>query len=86
MKIEDCRKEIDGIDREIVDAFIRRMEASRRISEIKKSEKLPVLDEKREKEVLARACSMAKDEYKRYVEELYVKIMELSKDLQREEN
>lgn len=84
MKIEDCRKEIDRIDREIVDAFIRRAEVSRKISEIKKNESLPILNQERENEVLENVSSMVKDEYKPYVEELYIKIMKLSKDIQRE--
>lgn len=84
MNLEDCRKEIDGIDREIVDAFIRRMEVSLEISEIKKKEGLPVLNEKREKEVLSAVRKTADGRFEKYTEELFKKIMELSKEVQKE--
>ncbi len=86
MNIEDCRKEIDGIDREIVDAFIRRMEVSLEIAEIKKNEGLPIYNESREKEVIARIKSMAQGNFESYAEELYEKIMEISKRIQEEKN
>lgn len=85
MKLEDCRKEIDGIDRELVDSFIKRMKVSQKIAEIKKSEGMPIYNGEREKEILKNIKETAPDEYEPYVEELYMKILELSKKIQKEE-
>ncbi|MCQ2475848.1 MAG: chorismate mutase [Clostridia bacterium] len=85
MKLEDCRKEIDGIDRELIDSFIKRMKVSQKIAEIKKSEGMPIYNGEREKEILKNIKETAPDEYEPYVEELYMKILELSKKIQKEE-
>lgn len=85
MNLEECRKEIDSIDREIVDAFIRRMKVSEQISEIKKSNGLPVLNQEREKEVIENISSMVQGKYEPYAKELFLMIMELSKKIQEEE-
>lgn len=85
MKLENCRKEIDGIDRELVDLFIKRMKVSQKIAQIKKSEGMPVYNGEREKEILKNIKETAPDEYEPYVEELYIKILELSKRIQKEE-
>lgn len=85
MKLEDCRKEIDGIDRELIDSFIKRMKVSQKIAGIKKSEGMPIYNGEREKEILKNIKETAPDEYEPYVEELYMKILELSKKIQKEE-
>ena len=85
MKLEDCRKEIDGIDRELIDSFIKRMKVSQKIAKIKKSEGMPIYNGEREKEILKNIKETAPDEYEPYVEELYMKILELSKKIQKEE-
>lgn len=85
MKLEDCRKEIDGIDRELIDSFIKRMKVSQKIAEIKKSEGMPIYNGEREKEILKNIKETAPDKYEPYVEELYMKILELSKKIQKEE-
>ncbi|MCL1917761.1 MAG: chorismate mutase [Peptococcaceae bacterium] len=47
------RAQIDGVDRQLQDLFVRRMEMSKRIAQIKMQRNLPIHDEKREEEVLA---------------------------------
>lgn len=54
MKLEECRKDIDAIDREILALLNRRAGLSRRIGEIKLSAGLPVVDETREDTVMRR--------------------------------
>ena len=50
MKIEDCRKQIDSIDKELLNLFSERMDVSAAIAQFKKANNIPVLDLKREKE------------------------------------
>ena len=57
-----CRQEIDKIDREIVDLFVRRMDVSSRIAGYKKEHALPVWDPTREKEKLSAVQSASPEE------------------------
>ena len=82
MELENCRKEIDEIDRKLTELFVARMKASERIAEIKKEKSLPVFNAEREKEVKENAASRAPDDMKAYVAQLYDKIFELSKRIQ----
>lgn len=56
MKLDDIRKRIDGIDRELIGLLRQRMEWSLKTQSFKKD----VIDRKREKEVLDRAGRYAK--------------------------
>ena len=57
MKLEDWRKEIDSIDAEIAGLISRRAELARRIGRLKAAAGLPVVDEKREAEILQKAAA-----------------------------
>jgi len=52
MTLEDCRKEIDVIDREIMALLNRRAEVVREIGQIKAKAGLPITDWNREIEIL----------------------------------
>ena len=52
MSLEDIRKEIDKIDAELVPLLKKRMRCSLKVAEIKKQKKLPILNEKRETEII----------------------------------
>ena len=52
MTLEDCRKEIDVIDREIMALLNRRAETVRNIGEIKAKAGIPIVDWNREIEIL----------------------------------
>ena len=52
MTLEDCRKQIDIIDREIMALLNRRAETGRAIGEIKAKAGLPIMDWNREIEIL----------------------------------
>jgi chorismate mutase len=56
MRIEDCREEIDRIDGELLRLLNRRALLALEIGEIKARAGLPVIDEGREREVLARSA------------------------------
>ena len=55
MRIEDCREEIDIIDRELLRLLNRRARLALEIGEMKARAGLPLKDEVREREVLSRS-------------------------------
>jgi prephenate dehydrogenase/chorismate mutase len=59
MELEELRKEIDEIDREILRLLEKRVEVARKIGEIKRREGKGVVDESREREVVNRAGRFA---------------------------
>lgn len=80
------RKEIDSIDAEIVDCFVRRMKLSEKIGKLKKENNMPVYDAAREKELLDRVSSLCDEEYREYTKSLYHVILSASKDIQEKNN
>ncbi len=52
MDLLDLRKQIDDIDEEMIPLLIKRMEISKRVAQYKVERGLPVLNEKREREIL----------------------------------
>lgn len=60
-ELEECRKEIDVLDRQIADLFEQRMKVCREIGVYKAAHQLPVLDAGRERELLAAKASMIRD-------------------------
>ncbi len=81
MKLNDIRKDIDRIDRELLCLIGERMECSKRVAEYKRANGMPVFDAKREKEILDSLSSCA-GEYSKAVRMIYSTIMEQSKALQ----
>jgi chorismate mutase len=55
------REEIDKIDKSIIELLKKRKDTAKKIGEYKKQNNLPIIDEKREKEIL--------EKYKRIAEE-----------------
>lgn len=51
MELEDYRREIDHVNREIVDAISRRMNVVEEVGAYKKSNGMDIVDEEREEEV-----------------------------------
>lgn len=82
-KIENIRKEIDSVDQELVKLFEKRMNLVLEIKKYKSENSLPILDKKREELVVEKAKKILKcPYYKQYIEEFFIKIMEISKKLQ----
>ena len=75
------RAELDGIDRELVELFARRMDVAGAIGAYKKAHGLPVRDEVREAEVL-RSRGDLWPEHRRQVEQLFRLLMEYSREEQ----
>ena len=64
MELKDYRAAIDGIDRELLALFARRLALCGEIAGWKKEHGLPVLDEAREREKLAAVAAQSPADYK----------------------
>lgn len=80
--LEQMRTEIDAIDKEIIEAFRKRMKLSAEIAEYKKENNMPVLDIEREKAKLDRIAKDAADEFSAFTSKLYLTLADLSKAYQ----
>lgn len=83
-ELKELRNEIDRIDRQVVELFRRRMEVTRKVGEYKAARGLPVLDQAREREVLANKGELAGEELRPAVTTLFQTIMSLSRRQQRD--
>ncbi|MBO4769162.1 MAG: iron-containing alcohol dehydrogenase [Clostridia bacterium] len=83
MGIEDIRKEIDRIDAEMAELFVRRMKASERIAEYKAQNGAPVFDKEREKRIIENGCRRVPEQIETYYREFISGVIGLSKDLQK---
>ena len=80
--INDIRKEIDEIDKELVDLYIRRMNCSARVAEYKREHNMPVLDASRERALLNKISELSGSEFEEYTRTLYSTILDLSRSYQ----
>ncbi|MCI8553565.1 MAG: bifunctional chorismate mutase/prephenate dehydratase [Clostridiales bacterium] len=87
-ELSDIRREIDGIDEELLRLFCRRLDCSRRVAEYKQAHRLPILNQAREEEILAgvresaRQLDTAGDGYAEAVSLLFAMTMDVSRALQ----
>ena len=82
MNLEECRKEIDSIDEELVNLFVRRMNVAKSVAEYKKENKKAVYDAERERKLLEKVEENAGEEFGDYTRRLYSSILELSRNYQ----
>lgn len=84
--IDELRQEINQIDEQLVALIEARMEVAQDVAAYKKANDLPVFDEAREKEVIKKNVSLLENQalYGPGYREIIQKIMDVSKDIQRE--
>lgn len=82
MDLNDYRREIDGIDAQLLELFARRMDVAAAIAEYKKENALPVLDPSRERQKLLDVAEMAPEALRDYAVSLYSLLFELSRGYQ----
>ena len=82
MGLDELRSEIDRADKDLIDAFERRMRAAAKIAAYKKENGLPVLDARREEAVLARVTANCDAALAPYAEGLYRTLFCLSREYQ----
>lgn len=79
MNLDDLRKDIDKVDKELIKLFEKRMDVATKIAEYKKKNDMNVLDAQRQRQKLADICEQTEDDdMKRYLRTLYSVIFELS--------
>ena len=82
-KLEEARKIINEVDREMAELFVRRMRAAELVFEHKKEFGLPILDEKREAAVIEKNSALISDEVIREYYIDYIKnLMSVSRSYQ----
>lgn len=82
MDLEALRLRVNEIDDEIAKLFVERMQTSAKIAEAKAEKNLPVLDQKRENQVLQRVMDQAGEEFELYIKTLYHTMFEVSRSYQ----
>ncbi len=86
MNLQELRQEIDRIDAQLVDAFVKRMEISAQIGDFKKQNGLPIFVPGREREKLQDVANIAGPEMDHYTRVLYAILFELSRSYQGKRN
>ena len=82
-KLDDARENINIIDEEMAKLFEKRMKAVEDIAKYKKENSLPILDEKREEEVVKKNLSFINDPVIReYYKDFLKEVMNESKKYQ----
>lgn len=79
--LSEIRADIDSIDNQLIELFKRRMDCAKEVGYYKKANNIPVLNEKRENEILDEVEKRG-GEYGAHARLLYSNIMELSRALQ----
>ena len=78
------REKINELDNKIIELWKERMDLCLSVAQYKKENNLPILDEKREKDLLDRIGNLAGDELNSYARTLYEAIMSVSRAYQHE--
>lgn len=83
-KLEEIRRELDGIDDGIADLYMKRLDLAREVAEAKKGSGKPILDPAREREILARVAKRVGPGREDGAALLFTTLLGLSKALQRD--
>ena len=82
MNLEECRREIDRINREMIALFEARMACAADVAAYKKEKGLPIFDPARERAILAEAAESVPDELSYYARSYFSSLMEISRAYQ----
>lgn len=82
MDLEEIRQEINRIDEQLKELFLKRMELSRHVIENKKRTKGAVYVPEREQEILAARTNGVSDEYRQECKTFFQQMMEISRAYQ----
>lgn len=81
-KLVEFRNQIEQIDAEIAELFVKRMKVCAEIGLYKKENNLPIFDGKREEELREINVQKVDKQYQKGYEKLFDLILSLSKDVQ----
>lgn len=82
MELDELRKQLDGIDKRLLDAFFERMKVVADIAEVKREQGLALYHPAREREILARVGAEGGEELGSYARVLFTTLMSLSRTYQ----
>jgi len=82
MNLNEIRKDIDDIDNNLTNLFKKRMELAAKIAVIKKEKDLPVINIKRENEILTQISEMVGPNLERYARCVYNTLFDVSRSYQ----
>ena len=81
--MKELREEIDVIDQSMQNLFLERMQVVKKVAEHKADNDLPVLDEKREQEIMEKNLNRISDlELKDLYKKFYKELLDISKEYQ----
>ncbi|PTD94704.1 chorismate mutase [archaeon SCG-AAA382B04] len=85
MTIRKTRKEIEKIDKEIIDLIEKRMQHIKELTELKKKQNKPINDKQREKKLLAMYTDYANEKPldAHEIKEIFEKLHKMSKEIQK---
>lgn len=84
MKLDDLRKEINDIDGEMLQLFLKRMEICKSIALYKKENDLPIMQEGREQQVIDKVRAASPEHMADAAAVMFTEVMDISKCLQSE--
>lgn len=82
MELTELRKQIDTIDKELVELFKRRMNVCADVAEYKRQTGMNVLDSSRERALLNKVSELSGEAFEEYTRTLYATILDLSRSYQ----
>ena len=82
MDLNELRNEINQIDEELLNLFLRRMDVAEQVADYKRANHLPIYQPQREREILKKVADKAGPEMGGYARVLFSMLMELSKSSQ----
>lgn len=82
MELKDIRNNIDTIDNQLKELFVKRMELSKQVANYKKENNMPVLNASREREIISNMTKGMADNMASYTKILYSTIFDLSRSYQ----
>ncbi|MCK8612003.1 MAG: chorismate mutase [Apilactobacillus sp.] len=81
MELNEIRKDITKIDTEIIELLKQRFTLCQQVGEIKRANNLPILDEKREQEILAEIELMT-PKFAEEIKAVFKEIMQQAKNIE----
>ena len=86
MDLNNIRAEIDHIDHDLVDLFVKRMDLAAQVADFKKANNLPIYVPAREREIMQSVAEQAGPDMANYTRVLYSMLFELSRSYQSKRN
>lgn len=81
--LESLRKELDVIDKQLVELYEQRMQVCEQVAEYKRQNDLPILDQERESEKLQAVADLISEPCdKSGIQEIFTLLMKISRERQ----